>query len=121
MSSKRTYLDYLRDIVAYAEKAQSFVEGMDFRKFVANEEKVLAVIRALEVIGEAARQIPTSVRERYVEIPWQDMVAMRNVVIHGYFGVDIEVIWRTVRDDLPPLRAAAARMLADLEGSARQA
>jgi uncharacterized protein with HEPN domain len=113
-------LDYLRDILAYAEKAERFVEDVDFDRFMANDEKVLAVIRVLEVIGEAARQIPRSVRERYPEVPWQDMIGMRNVVIHGYFGVNTEVIWRTVHKDLPPLRGAVAKMLEDLERRAER-
>lgn len=73
------------------------------------------MIRALEVIGEAARHIPKSVRARYTEVPWEEIVGMRNIVIHEYFGVDLKVIWKTVRQDLPPLRVALAKILADVE------
>ncbi|NVM57716.1 MAG: DUF86 domain-containing protein [Desulfobacterales bacterium] len=72
-------------------------------------------MHALEIIGEAARHLPKSVQQRYAEVPWQNIVGMRDVLIHGYFGVDCEVIWKTVQEDLPPLRAAVARILADLE------
>ncbi len=114
MRPRRTYVDYVRDIVSHAQKAEQFVAGLDFAAFCANEEKVFAVIRALEVIGEAARHLPLSLRRRYAEIPWRNVIGMRNILIHGYFGVDVEVIWKTVHESLPPLRAVAEQMLADL-------
>jgi uncharacterized protein with HEPN domain len=72
---------------------------------------VYAVTRALEIIGEAARQFPESPLARYPELPWHEMIGMRNVVIHEYFGVDYEVLWRTVHEDLPPLRVAVKAIL----------
>jgi uncharacterized protein with HEPN domain len=77
------------------------------------KEKTLAVIRALEVIGEAARHIPGTLREKYADVPWEDMVGMRSKLIHDYFGVDLNVVWRTVHEDLPPLRDAVAQILAE--------
>ena len=88
---------------------------MDFEAFRTNEEKVFAVIRALEIIGEAAKNIPKSIRGRYTEIPWEDIVGMRDKVIHDYFGVDIEVIWKTLHKDLPPLQATIAKILNDVK------
>ncbi len=114
MSTGRTYADYVRDILVHAQKAQQFVAGMDFETFRMSEEKVFAVIRALEVIGEAARHLPPTLRRRYAQIPWRNVVGMRNALIHGYFGVDVEVIWKTVHESLPPLCAVAEQMLADL-------
>lgn len=76
---------------------------------------MFAVIRALEVIGEAAHRVPPSVRQRYAQVPWRNVIGMRNVLIHGYFGVDVEVIWKTVHESLPPLRAAVEQILADLK------
>ncbi|MBI2918409.1 MAG: DUF86 domain-containing protein [Chloroflexi bacterium] len=121
MKRKRARLDYLRDMLAYAEKAEAFVGQMDYESFRVNEERTLAVVRALEIIGEAARNIPVEMRRRHSDVPWSKMVSMRNIVIHGYFGVDSEVIWKTVHEDLPPLRAALARILADLEGGGKLA
>jgi len=117
MRPKREWTDYLRDILTHAEKAEQFVAGVEFETFRANDEKVFAVIRALEIVGEAARQIPSDLRTRYPEIPWEDAIGMRDKLMHDSFGVDLEVVWRTVHDDLPPLRSAVARMLDDLEAS----
>jgi uncharacterized protein with HEPN domain len=113
MKARRDYTDYLRDILEYAEKAERFVEGLDFQAFERNEEKTLAVVRALEVIGEAARHIPGTLRAEYPGVPWEDMVGMRSKLIHDYFGVDLKVVWRTVQEDLPLLRDAVAHILAD--------
>jgi len=113
MKSNREYTDYLQDILEAATKARQFVKDVDFEAFRANEEKVFAVIRALEIIGEAAKNIPKSIRGRYTEIPWEDIVGMRNKVIHNYFGVDLQVIWKTLHKDLPPLQVAVAKILED--------
>ena len=118
MRRNRECADYLKDILEHAAQAQQFVAGVEFDAFRTNIEKVLAVVRALEIIGEAARQVPSAMRARYREIPWEDIIGMRNKLIHDYFGVDLEVVWRTVREDLPPLREAVARMLEDLEREA---
>jgi uncharacterized protein with HEPN domain len=106
-------VDYLRDIVDAAGKARRFVEGLDFAAFQRNDEKVFAVVRALEIIGEAARQVPASVRARHHDLAWKDIAGMRDKLIHDYFGVDLEVVWRTVHEDLPPLLAVIEHMLSE--------
>ena len=110
---KRQYNDYLLDIVENCDKATRFLRGVSFDAFVADEEKTYAVVRALEIIGEAARHIPPDLRARYPAIPWSQAAGMRDKVIHDYFGVDYEVIWKTVLEDLPPLKLAIQKMLAD--------
>jgi len=76
----------------------------------------MAVVRALEVIGEAARHVPQSIRSQYPLVPWRGMTGMRNKVIHDYFGVDTAVVWRTVKEDLPALRQAILLILDKMEG-----
>lgn len=115
MRRGRACADYVLDILTHTQKAQQFVAGIDFETFRANEEKVFAVIRALEVIGEAAKHLPPSLRRRYPQIPWKNVIGMRNALIHGYFGVDVEVLWKTVHESLPLLRVVAEQMLADLD------
>ncbi len=115
MKPRRTYADYIRDMLDYAQKARTFVGTLRLDEFQKKEQEILATVRALEVVGEAARHIPKSLRARYPGIPWKKVVGMRNIMIHEYFGVDTEVIWKTVRYDLPGLCAALDRMLADAE------
>jgi uncharacterized protein with HEPN domain len=103
--------DYLRDMLENAEKALSFVEGMDYEDFCTDDKAVYAVIRALEIIGEAARQIPENVRQSHPEIQWREIAAMRNKLTHEYFGVNTKVIWRTVHEDLPTIIPLLKNML----------
>ncbi len=114
MKHKRTQVDYLLDILNNVEKAQRFVEGVTQEDFEANDEKVYAVVHALQTIGEAARHVPKSLRQRYASMDWEDVVGMRDIVVHEYFGVDLDIIWRTIQQDLVPLETLVKQMLSDL-------
>ena len=100
---KREFLDSVDDLLDAIRKAQSFCAGMTFKSFARDDKTVWATLRAIEVVGEAAKNIPPGVRRRYPEIPWADMMGMRNKLVHEYFGVDLETVWTTVREDLPAL------------------
>ena len=108
---KRVHDDYLRDMLENAEKALSFVEGMDYDEFEADDKAVYAVIRAFEIIGEAARQIPESIQIDNPDIPWREITGMRNKLTHEYFGVNTKVVWRTVHEDLPVIIPLLKRIL----------
>lgn len=108
---KRVYDDYLRDMLENAEKARSFVKGMDYDSFCHDDKALYAVIRALEIIGEAARQIPDEARGAHPEVPWREIMGMRNKLTHEYFGVNTEVVWKTVQEDLPIIIPALRKML----------
>lgn len=103
MKTKREYRDFLEDILDNAQKAIRFIEGINFKDFKKNEEKIFAVIRALELIGEAAKQIPKSIQSKSPKVPWEEMSGMRNKLVHEYFGVDLKVVWKTLKKDIPPL------------------
>jgi uncharacterized protein with HEPN domain len=100
---KRYYLDYLNDIVEYAANAIKFIEGYSFEKFITDDKTKYAVFRALEVIGEAAKKIPASMRKRYPEIEWKRMAGMRDKLIHEYMGINYKTVWQTVKVILPLL------------------
>jgi uncharacterized protein with HEPN domain len=97
-----------------ADKAAEFASGLDAPAFARDTKSVYAVVRALEIIGEAAKGIPTSIRRRYPGLPWSDMAGMRDKLTHEYFGVSLEVVWRTVQDDLPNLRSRLRAIIAEL-------
>jgi len=99
----RIYIDYLRDMLENANRAIQFTKGMNFESFSKDEKTVYAVIRAVEIIGEATRNIPEEIRTKYPEIPWRDAADMRNKLVHRYFGINLEVIWQTINEDLPML------------------
>lgn len=100
---KRAHKDYLQDMLDNAEKALDFVGSMELDQFFQDEKTSYAVVRALEIIGEAARKIPEDVRANIPELQWREISGMRNKLTHEYFGVNMKVVWRTVREDLPPL------------------
>jgi uncharacterized protein with HEPN domain len=97
----RVYLDYLRDMRDNAKRAIDFSVGLSYETFSRDEKTVYAVIRAIEVIGEAAANIPEDIRSQYNDIPWREIKGMRNKLVHRYFGINMEVVWQTIQEDLP--------------------
>lgn len=113
--SKRDLRLFLYDILEAIEKVERYVAGLSFEQFEANEMVVDAVVRNLEIIGEAARYIPADVRDQYPAIEWSRVVGFRNIVIHTYFAVDVEIVWTIATQRLAELKSVIQLMLEDLE------
>jgi len=96
--------DYLQDILDAIAAIEQFTSDIEFAVFSQNLEKIFAVSRAIETIGEAVKRIPDSVRSRYSDIPWRDIAGMRDKMIHDYFNTDLEIIWKAVQEDVPQLK-----------------
>lgn len=108
------FTDFLRDIVENADKVEQFTHGVSFDDFLADEMRAYATIRALEIIGEAVKQIPEDFRQQYPNIPWRTIARMRDKLIHHYFGVNLEVVWKTITEDVSPLKIQVIEILNDL-------
>jgi len=103
MSEKRPrrYDLYLSDMILAIERIEEYLEGQDFHSFAQNYMLVDAVSRNFEIIGEAAKNIPKEIQEKYPELPWRKMYGLRNLIAHEYFGVDYEIIWEIATKNLP--------------------
>jgi len=95
---------YLEDILASIRKIEKYLKNTSLLTFQKDEKTIDAVIRNLEIIGEAAKNIPEKVKRENKDIPWRQIVGMRNKVIHEYFGVDIDMLWETLIKDIPQLK-----------------
>lgn len=107
----RRHIAYLEDIFTAIASALRFTHGMTFEAFDADEKTVYATVRALEIMGEAAKRVPAEVRGRYPEIPWRNMAGIRDVMIHEHDRLERAVIWKTVQSDLPAVEPEVMRAL----------
>lgn len=101
--SEREWSFYLDDMIDFAEKALAYTNGLDQHRFVVSGLNYDATIRNLEMMGEAATHIPAKIRDTHPKIPWRQLIATRNRLIHGYLGIDNDTIWSIITDDLPVL------------------
>jgi uncharacterized protein with HEPN domain len=111
--SSRHWFFRIKDILDAIERIQEFTEGMTLVQFDKNRMVSDAVIRNFEIIGEAGNHIPISIQNQYPQIPWKQIISMRNSLIHEYFGADNSVIWNTIQIHLPILKSQLLLIVAD--------
>jgi uncharacterized protein with HEPN domain len=113
---KRDISLFLKDILASINSIEKFLLGLSFNDFVNDDKTSSAVVRKIEIIGEAAKNIPENIRSRYSDIPWKEMAGMRDKIIHSYFGVDYELVWKVVKEDLEKIKIQIETILKNLNG-----
>ena len=105
----------LKDIFTTMVAIQEFIQEMDFETFVSDDKTASAVLRKLEIIGEATKNVSEEIRREYPQVPWRQMAGMRDRLIHSYFGVDYLLVWETVKSQIPLLQPVIMQILRHLE------
>ena len=113
--TERSLSDVLQDILDAIADIEMFTAEVDFEAFRHNREKVLAVVKAIEILGEAVKKIPDDIRSLYPQIPWKAIAGMRDVLVHEYWGIDLNVVWATVQEGIPPLKITILEIQENLQ------
>jgi len=114
-SKKRDCKDFLIDISYSIEQIEKFVAGFDFEKFRQDEKTKDAVVMRIGILGEAVNNLSKKFKKEHKEIPWQDIADMRNKLIHEYFGIDVEVVWKTAKEDVSELKKKMLELMKELD------
>lgn len=110
----RELRDFIKDILDSIVDIAAFVKGETFADFSKDKKTINAVIRSLEIIGEASKNIPAELRKKYSLVPWKKMAGLRDKLIHDYFGIDLEILWQVVEEDIPPLKIPIVKIFKSL-------
>lgn len=111
----RDFKLYLKDIVEAMEAIEKFVQDLEFGQFKLDDKTSSAVIRKLEIIGEATKSVPETIRQNYTQVPWKEMAVMRDKLIHFYFGIDYNLVWQAVKNRIPQIKPVIYQIIRDLE------
>src|SRR5438309_1976839 len=107
----------LEDIAGACDRIATYTLGVSEERFRVETMMVDAVVRNLQVIGDATKRLPPELRQKYPDVPWREAAAMRDVLVHGYFGIDLDLVWDVVRRDVPVLRSKVGAILAQITRS----
>lgn len=108
---KKDNLIFIKHILASIEDIESFSKGLLKKEFIKNKLKQNAIVRSIEVIGEASKNLPNSFKEKYSDIYWKEIIGTRDKIIHHYFGIDLDIVWDIIKKNLPKLKKQIKEIL----------
>ncbi len=111
----REYKLFIQDIIDSINKADSFIGSMEYNDFFLDEKTRSAVVWQVHIIGEATKNIPKKIKDKYKDVPWSAMAKMRDKITHFYFGIKYEIVWKVIKEELPPIKLKIEQILKDLE------
>jgi uncharacterized protein with HEPN domain len=112
---RRDIRDYLQDILEAITDIEEFVANMTYEEFVKDRKTLNAAVRSIEIIGEASKKLPDSLKSKYPDLPWKEITGMRDKLIHAYFGMDTETIWQTIKYNIPGLKQTIQKIKKEQE------
>ena len=118
--SKRDITLFFEDIIEATELISEYIGDYSKEEFQNDRKTIDAVVRNIEIIGEAVSKIPDKFREKYPHIPWKKIVGVRNIVIHNYFGVDTNTLWFIVREQLPAFKSEVSQIIQEITDTSQQ-
>jgi uncharacterized protein with HEPN domain len=110
MKADREYGDFVNDMLSSIKDTYEFTKSMNYEDFFRDRKTTHATVRSLEIFGEAAKHIPQNIRDRHTDIPWKKIIGLRNRIAHDYFGIDLKLVWKIVKEELPELKPAIQRL-----------
>lgn len=111
---KRNLKLYIKDILKYMERAEAYTKDITFESFASDNKTCDAVVRCIEIIGEATKNVPFNIRAKYPEVPWRAMAGMRDKIIHSYFEVNYENVWLVVKEEIPKIKPHIIKILEEM-------
>ena len=111
----RDYRLYLEDILKAIKSVDKYTKDLTFGKFKKNKLVIDAVVRNLEIVGEAAKNVPVDIRNKFPEIEWKKISGLRDILTHEYFGVDLQILWDVVKNKLPDLKKEISKLLKEIK------
>ncbi len=114
----RDYRLYLKDIVEEAQFIERQTQGLDYEAFITEEVRLKAVLHSLTIIGEASNHIPEDIRGQVADVPWRAIIGVRNIIVHGYFNLNLPIIWDVVANEVTDLRRHVEALLRELDEDA---
>lgn len=117
MTYIRDSTQFLLDILESIDDIEEFIKGTEFNEFSDDKKTIYAVMKALEIIGEASKNISDTLKNEHPEVPWKLMAGIRDKVVHGYFVVDLPIIWSTIKKDVPSLKEPLEEILEEIKKS----
>jgi len=107
----RDYTLFLEDVLNAIEKIERYTKNLTFEKLCKNDMAIDAIVRNLEIIGEASKNVPEKIKCKYPFVEWKEAIGFRNVLIHDYFGIDLEAVWDTIKNNLPSFKIHIAEVI----------
>jgi uncharacterized protein with HEPN domain len=111
MRTGQEYGDYINDMISAIKDTSEFIKDMDYVAFFRDRKTTHASVRSLEILGEAAKHIPESIRDKHPDIPWKKIIGLRNRIAHEYFGIDLKLVWNIVKEELPTLKPLVQKLV----------